>query len=608
MNKKVINLNEIKRSKNSIRLIYSIWLKFSKKRKKQFFLIILLMLISGFAELFSLAAVIPFLSAITDLDTFWKIQFVRDFSNLFGINDPQFIIIPLTIIFGLASAFASFIRLLNIWLNLKFAASIGSDLSAEAYKLTLNQPYEVHIKRNSSKVITALSRQIDFTVFALSFTLQFITSCFIVFGLLLGLFLTNWKVALGAGFVIGGIYLTVVQKTKKLLLKNSRYIANSMQDQVKNLQEGLGGIRDVILDNSQNTFLNIYIKNDFARRSKEATNQYLQQFPKLILESISIIFIAILGLILISSIKEKSEVITILGTLALGAQRLLPASQQIYACWVGIKQYSASISDVIDLLNQKFKNEKENFDDMFLQFSKVIELKKINYSYDEKLVLKDINLTIKKGEILGIVGRTGSGKSTLVDLIMGLLRPKNGFIEVDGIKISHESFPNQLKGLRNKISHIPQNIFLKDSNVLENIAFGLEKKDINFSKVKEAAKIARIHEFIIEELGGYGTYVGEKGIKLSGGQLQRIGIARAIYKESEILVMDEATSSLDEFIEKKIIKSIYNLENRPTIIMIAHRLTTLKNCDRIIHMHMGKIINIGKPKDILPKISKDIII
>ena len=607
MEKKLI-INSRKNSKNTIRLIFSIWEKLTKKRKKQFCLLILLMLISGFAELFSLAAVIPFLSVITDSETVWKIQFVRDLSNVFGIYQAQFLIIPLTIIFGLASALAAGIRLLNIWVNYKFAAAIGSDLSAKTYKLTLFQPYEIHIKRNSSKVITALSRQIDFTVYVLGFALQLITSSFIVFGLLLGLFLTNWQVALGAGFVIGGIYVIVIQKTKKLLLSNGRFIANSMQLQVKNLQEGLGGIRDVILDNSQNTFLNIYTNNDFARRSKEATNQYLQQFPKLILESISIIFIAVLGLILVSIIEDKSNVITILGTLALGAQRLLPASQQIYGSWVGIKSNAASVNDVLEMLNQKVLCEKFNKEDRLLQFSKEIQLKQINYSYDKKLVLKDINLKIKKGEVLGIVGRTGSGKSTLVDLIMGLLKPKQGFIEVDGKKINYQSFSNELIGLRKKISHIPQNIFLKDSNVLENIAFGSEVKNIDFAKVKGAAKIARIHEFIIEELGGYNAYVGEKGIKLSGGQLQRIGIARALYKESEILVMDEATSSLDEYTEKQIIKSIYSLENRPTIIMIAHRLSTLKNCDRIIHMSLGKIKDCGKPTEILPKISEDIII
>jgi len=607
MEKKLI-INSRKNSKNTIRLIFSIWEKLSKKRKKQFCLLILLMLISGFAELFSLAAVIPFLSVITDSETVWRIQFVRDLSNVFGIYQAQFLIIPLTIIFGLASALAAGIRLLNIWVNYKFAAAIGSDLSAKTYKLTLFQPYEIHIKRNSSKVITALSRQIDFTVYVLGFALQLITSSFIVFGLLLGLFLTNWQVALGAGFVIGGIYVIVIQKTKKLLLSNGRFIANSMQLQVKNLQEGLGGIRDVILDNSQNTFLNIYTNNDFARRSKEATNQYLQQFPKLILESISIIFIAVLGLILVSIIEDKSNVITILGTLALGAQRLLPASQQIYGSWVGIKSNAASVNDVLEMLNQKVLCEKFNKEDRLLQFSKEIQLKQINYSYDKKLVLKDINLKIKKGEVLGIVGRTGSGKSTLVDLIMGLLKPKQGFIEVDGKKINYQSFSNELIGLRKKISHIPQNIFLKDSNVLENIAFGSEVKNIDFAKVKGAAKIARIHEFIIEELGGYNAYVGEKGIKLSGGQLQRIGIARALYKESEILVMDEATSSLDEYTEKQIIKSIYSLENRPTIIMIAHRLSTLKNCDRIIHMSLGKIKDCGKPTEILPKISEDIII
>ena len=589
-------------SNNTLKLILSIWEKFSQKRKKQLIFLLILMLFSGFAELFSLASVIPFLSVITDANTVWKFKIVRDLSNYIGIYNAKSLIIPLTFIFGIASLIASALRLLNIWLNFKFAAAIGSDLSSKSYKLTLYQPYEVHIKRNSSRVITALSRQIDFTVYVIGFALQIITNFCIVMGILFGLFLTNWKVALGAGLVIGGIYFLVIKKTKKLLLKNGSFIANSMQLQVKNLQEGLGGIRDVILDNSQKTFLKIYSFNDFERRSKEATNQYLQQFPKLVLESISIIFIAILGLILISILPDKSEVITILGTLALGAQRLLPATQQIYGSWVGIKSNTASVKDVLEMLNQPIHENKISNKYDLLKFNSAIDVNNINYSYGKKKVLKGISFTIKKGEIIGVVGKTGSGKSTLADLLMGLIKPNDGYISVDGIKINYSENYSMIQSWRNNISHIPQSIFLADASIIDNIAFGVEKKNINLERIIKVAKISRIHDFIKKELGGYNTFVGEKGIKLSGGQLQRIGIARALYKNSNFLVMDEATSALDEYTEKMIIKSIYNLKNRPTIFMIAHRLKTLENCDRVIQIDSGKLIKVGKPIEILPNI------
>ena len=596
-------LNKNENSNNTFRLLYEIWKKLTKKRKRELFFLINLMLISGFAELFSLAAVLPFLSVITDAETVWKYQIVREISNIVGIYESDLLIIPLTFIFIAASVIAAGLRLLNIWLNFKFAALIGSDLSSQSYKLTLYQPYEIHIKRNSSNVITALSRQIDYTVYVIGFALQLIASCFVVIGLLIGLILVNWIVAFGAGLVIGGIYLFVIQKTKKRLLNNGRFIANSMQIQLKHLQEGLGGIRDIILDNSQKTFLKIYNSNDFERRIIEANTTYLRQFPKLILESISIVFIAILGLILISTLPDKTEVITILGTLALGAQRLLPAAQQIYANWVSIKSNAASVKDVINMLNQPI--ERISNTDDFLTFNKEVELNNVSYSYGKKNVLNHISFKIKKGAILGIVGETGSGKSTLADLLMGLIQPNSGFISVDGIQIYNKENKSKLQKWRNKIAHIPQNIFLADASVSENIAFGIETKEINFDRVVKAAKISRIHDFIQNELGGYDKFVGEKGINLSGGQLQRIGIARALYKKSNFLVMDEATSAMDENTERKIIESIYKLKNRPTIIMIAHRLSTLKNCDQIIHIHSGEIIDIGKPKEILGNISEN---
>lgn len=595
-----------KNSFSSLRVVILIWKKLRKKRKFQLTYLLLLMITSSLAELFSLASVIPFLGVITDSDSIWKIDYIKNFSISVGISNSSDLIIPFTIIFVISSFLAAIIRLSNIWFNYKLAALIGTDLSLQAYNLTLNQPYESHLKRNSSEVITTLSRQIDYTVIVIGFALQLITSFFVVLGLLLALFLTNWKVALSAGFTVGSIYIVVIKKTKKILLKNSIFIAKSMQVQVKNLQEGLGGIRDVILGGSQKTFLNIYSKNDFPRREREALNQYLYQFPKLILEFIAIFFIAILALLLVNNSSSRGEAITILGALALGAQRLLPATQQVYACWVGIKGNSASVVEVIKMLNQPKSNNDRKVKRKF-KFSKNIELINISYSYKENTpIIKSLNLKINKGEKIGIVGTTGSGKTTLVDIIMGLLKPNKGTIKIDNLVLYDAKKASLLQTWRENISHIPQHIFLKDASVLENIAFGIEKNQINKFEIRKAAKIAMIREFIENDLGGYDEIVGEKGIRLSGGQLQRIGIARALYKKSDILVMDEATSALDTNTEKKIINAINSLENNPTIIMIAHRLSTLNSCDRIIHLEKGNIIQDGPPKEIIPQLSTSI--
>ena len=585
-------------------LLKLIWEKLSKKRKVQLGYLLILMVTSSLAELFSLASVIPFLSLISDSESIWKYQIIRNYSYKFGIFEPNDLIVPFTLLFIISSFTAAFIRLTNIWLNYKLAAKIGSDLSLNAYNLILNQPYESYLKKNSSEIITTLSRQIDYTVIVIGFTLQLITSSLVALGLLTALLLTNWKVALVAGFTVGIIYLIVIKKTKKILLKNSIFIADSMQIQVKNLQEGLGGIRDIILNGSQKTFLNIYSKNDFPRRDREAYNQYLYQFPKIILEFIAIIFISILALILVSKSSSKSEVITILGALALGAQRLLPATQLVYSSWVGIKGNSASVIEVIKMLSlPKIINNKKRKSK--LTFKKKIQLININYSYKTNIkIIKSLNLTISKGEKIGIVGTTGSGKTTLADIIMGLLKPDSGLIKIDDTII----YPNKsnivLQSWRENISHIPQHIFLKDSSVLENIAFGVKKNNIDLKRIQQAVEISLIKDFIEDELGSYDTLVGEKGIRLSGGQLQRIGIARALYRDSDILVMDEATSALDERTERTIIQAINTLNNKPTIIMIAHRLSTLISCDRIINIEKGEIIEEGTPEEIIPNLSK----
>ncbi len=598
-------INQNQNSINTLDLFKSLWINLRSKRKFQIILLLMLMILSSIAELISLASLIPFLTILSNPEKIWKFSFIKNFAYFLRIDSNSELLLAFTIIFGLTSIIAASIRLSNIWFINNIIASVVSDLSIKAYKLSLYQPYQVHINRNSSKVISALSTQIDLTQYFLFFSLQLIANIFLSLGIIGGIYIANWRIAFFALLIIGLPYFLVVKKTKKIIIRNSKYITDSMNTQVKNIQEGLGGIRDIIIDNSQKTFINIYSENDRPRRKKEAENLYFQQFPKSILETIAILFISLISVVMFSGSSNKIEIITILGPLAFGAQKLLPAFQQIYSSWVGIKGNSAAANLVFNLLNQEsYISEKEIKKDPLL-FEKYIELKDISYSYKKsKLILEGLNMKIKKGEIIGIVGKTGSGKSTLVDIIMGLIKPNNGILNIDGKNIYDNNYEENLLLWRKNISHIPQKIFLKDSTIYENIAFGIEKNKLNKARVRKAAEIANIKEFIEENLGGFNKFVGEKGIKLSGGQIQRIGIARALYKKSPLLILDEATSALDSKTEKKIIDALIKLDHNPTIIMIAHRENTLLYCDRIIQLENGKIINQGLPKNIIKSFGK----
>ena len=292
-----------------------------------------------------------------------------------------------------------------------------------------------------------------------------------------------------------------------------------------------------------------------------------------------------------TQINKSTSFLVLLGSFTLAVQRLLPVIQRIYNSWVVIKSVNADSENIHKTFQMKIENNtKAKIIPMKLNNS--IKLESIYYSYtNKKNILSNINLEIFQGEKIGIIGKTGSGKSTLVDLIMGLLKPSMGNIYVDGKNLYDNKYPNRINEWMRSISHVPQDIFLTDATIAENIAFGTRKDLISNSKIINAAKMAQIHQFIRSTDNGYETFVGERGIKLSGGQRQRIGIARALYKKSKILIFDEATSALDNETEDLLMKSINEISDKITIISIAHRITTLKNCDRIFEIKNGLLFS-----------------
>jgi ABC-type bacteriocin/lantibiotic exporter with double-glycine peptidase domain len=392
----------------------------------------------------------------------------------------------------------------------------------------------------------------------------------------------------------------IIRLTRKQLLVDSLCAARETTQVIKSLQEGLGGIRDVLIDGSQSAYCQIYRNADIPLRRAQGNSYFINASPRFGMESLGMILIATLAYSLAQQADGIAKAIPILGALALGAQRLLPVLQQAYGAWTLINSAQVSLKDTLELLDQPLPDYVNQSVVQALRFNENISLKKLGFRYGEETpyVFKQISFTITKGSRVGFIGTTGSGKSTLLDIVMGLLQPTNGVLEVDGQAIT----PANQRAWQLHIAHVPQAIFLADSTIEENIAFGVPKDKIDHDRVRQAAQQAQIAESIESWPAEYQTFVGERGIRLSGGQRQRIGIARALYKQADVIIFDEATSALDNETEHAVMQAIENLSEDLTILIIAHRLTTLKNCTQILELGAGGIKRAGSYQDIVNKV------
>ncbi len=582
--------------KSNFYLLRELWKYILPKRRKQYAALFVLMVIGSFAEVVSIGAIIPFLGALTAPEQVFQHPIAQPLMDLLNITTPNEMLLPLTILFAVLAIVAGVIRLVLLWANVKLSYATGADLSIDIYRKTLYQPYETHIQRNSSEVINTISTKTNIVISNIIYpVISISSSTLILISIVAVLVIVDPVISLFSiiGFTV--IYVAIVVATKTHTRDNGKTIASKSTRLIKYLQEALGGIRDVLLDGAQEKHCKKYRDTDLLLRKAESDNLFLSQSPRFFVEALGIVLIAMIAYYLSLQDGGIYKVMPILGALALGAQRMLPAFQQIYFGWSNIQSGAASLRDVLLLLSQ---SAPHSIDTTYkpLAFRDKIVLTGITFSYanESQPILRDIDLTINKGERIGIIGASGSGKSTLLDIIMGLLIPTDGQLLVDGTSISEKN----MRPWQKNIAHIPQSIFLIDASVEKNIAFDYLDEKVNKRKVVDVAKQAQLSDFIEKKKLQYDTIVGEQGVQLSGGQRQRIGIARALYKDVDLLVFDEATSALDNQTEQAIIKSIELTRKRNTIIMVAHRLTTLKSCDKIIELKDGNIINIGSYDDI----------
>jgi len=571
-------------SPSLVSMLGRLWAHLPVKRRYQLVAVFASMLASGFAEIVSLGAVVPFLTVLVDPQRLMRQPWIRSFAEWYGLTEPAQLLLPMTIFFAGSALAAGLIRLVNLWLSGRVAAGTGSDLSQEAYRRTLYQPYSVHVARNSAAITAAVLTHVDRLIYGVLQPLLLASvSAIVIVALALGLVLIDPRVAFLTALAFGGTYLTISLATNSSLVANGRHQATRSEALVQNVQEGLGAIRDVLLDSSQPYYLARYQNSDWSLRQLRARAELLGGFPRFVTEAAGIAGVAILAYALVTRQGGIAAALPVLGALALGAQRLLPALQQAYASFSQVQTHSASLASVLALLDQPAPASKQRRVPA-VPFVDSITLEKCSFRYQPELplVLDTISLEIRHGERVALVGPTGSGKSTLADILMGLLSPSSGRLLIDGREVAPEAW-------QANIAHVPQSIFLADTSIAENIALGIPAAAVDRPRLEAAARQAQIAGFIESLPKGYATTVGERGVRLSGGQRQRIGIARALYKQCPVLVFDEATSALDDATEKSLMDTLDSLSRDLTIIMIAHRLSTTAYCDRVITLSAGSL-------------------
>ncbi len=569
-----------------------LWRHINRRRRFQFGLLLVLICVGSFAEIISIGAVLPFLAILTAPSRIFNQPAAQPFIDYFKIMSPEQLLAPLSIIFGVAVILTGLMRMLLLWASTRLSFAAGADLSNGIYRRTLYQPYSIHIARNSSEVINGISNKADGVIYnVIRPVLILLNSVVVLVFILTALLFVDSRVAMVALGGFGIIFILIIQITRKRLLENSKIISRESNHVIKSLQEGLGGIRDILIDGSQQVFCRVYRSTDERLRMAQGNNLFISHSPRYGMEALGIVLIVCLAYAMSKSADGAAAAIPILGALALGAQRLLPALQQAYEAWSNIKGGQISLEDTLDLLDQPLPAYADEVAASPLKFENAIVMCGISFRYTENTpwVIHGIDLEVKKGSRIGFIGETGSGKSTLLDIAMGLLLPTEGQLLVDGVPITEENARNW----QPHIAHVPQTIYLADSSIAENIAFGLSKEDMDYDRMMESARQAQISNIIEKWPNKYQTLVGERGVRLSGGQRQRIGIARALYKKADVIIFDEATSALDGDTEEAVMQAIEGLSENLTILIIAHRLTTLEKCDRIIELKNSRICNVS---------------
>jgi ATP-binding cassette subfamily B protein len=540
----------------------------SPQRRRHLWVTAALVILGAGAEMLMIAAVVPFLAVVSETESRWDLSPGAATGLLVG-----------------AAVIAGTVRLVLARVSQQFVMSLGHELGTAIFSGMLRRPYSYYSTHESSELVSGLEKVQTIVYRVLLPAVQGSIAAVIAACIIVLLFFLDPVAAAVSAFCATTIYLAVSLYARRRLQHNSVVLAETSTARTKAVQEGLGGIRDILLERSQPVFEEDFRKLDERYRKAEALNLWTSIAPRYVVETAGICLIGALALVMSTRPGGLEEALPTLAALTLGAQRLLPLLQMTYLSW---SQSVGNLGSLLDVLSLLGAPEPEDSDPTRpakpIPFMTAITFDDVGFAYPRgDVALSGLNLEIAKGSRVGIVGTTGSGKSTLVDLLLGLLEPTSGEIRVDGERLH----AGNRAGWQLHIAHVPQVIHLASDSIAANIAFGMA--DIDHERVREAARQAQVDDFIESLPEGYATKVGERGARLSGGQRQRLGIARALYKRADVLIFDEATGALDRRTEEAVLESISALGRGMTVIMVAHRESALADCDTIVQLQGGRV-------------------
>ena len=543
-----------------------LWGSLSPARRRQSILVFLLMLAGALAELAIIGSVMPFIALLAG-----------------GTAGQP--IATLALLFIAAVVVATALRLQLAWSSEKLVLGVGHELTVEIQRRVLAQPYSFHVERNTAEIVASLGEVQLLVHGVLHHLMRAAAGVIISLVILAALTAIDPVAAMLAFSMLAALYFVISTFAARRLAANSKTLGGAYARRVQMVQESLGGIRDVIIDQSQRAFLADFRALDAQLAHAQASTSFIAAAPRYLIEAAAMIFIAALALLVAGREGGLAAALPVLAALGVGGVRMLPLIQQAYASWTGVAGHRAVVGRVLALLRLPADEEPENDADP-LPFTRAIAMRDVRFTYAGRQdpAVDGISLEIPAGARVALVGSTGSGKSTLADLIMGLLQPDAGEIAVDGTALG----PGNLRSWQRQVAHVSQSIFLADASVARNIAFSAPDRPVDMDRVRRAARTAQLESWVDGLPQGFDTAVGERGVRMSGGQRQRLGIARALYKQAPLLVLDEATNALDAATERAVLDAVFADENR-TIILIAHRESTVHGCDRIVRLENGRV-------------------
>lgn len=563
------------------------WKLLSRRRRKQCWLIVGLISIASIMEMFTIGAIVPFLGVLVSPETVFSNPALQPLIGWLGIQSAEDIVLPFTLIFCGFVVLSAIVRFAQLFVQTRIIYAIGVDLSTTMYRKSLYQPLSHHTSTNTSEVLSGISNKSNEVIVSFLYPSAILFGSMVSSAVIVSTMIYISPVVSTLTLATFGIlYLLIAILSQKLLTQHSATISNRYADVVRHVQEGLGGIRDILIDGSQERFVGRYRVAEADLRNSLARVQITRGYPRFLIDGVAILFIALLSLYFATRSDGFESAVPIIGMIALSAQRLTPLIQQVFSSWAAMVGGYASVDDGLKLAEKTVPAIWDADTSDRMRFDDQVSLEGVEYHYnDGHPVLSNIRLTIQKGARVGIIGPTGSGKSTLLDLVMGLISPSSGKILVDGVPLSKAN----ARAWQGNIAHVPQAIFLPDTSIAESIAFGVPPEQIDEARLTRVARDAQILDFVNSQPNRFATPVGERGAKLSGGQRQRIGIARALYKQASVIVLDEATSALDGKTENAVMDVIDTLPDTITLLVVAHRLTTLRKCTEIIRLDNGEL-------------------